>query len=186
MSTIIGLDLAGSPRRPTGYAIGRLANGNCRVFDYGVVYDDRSLLGILKMAKPRLVVVDSPLTFPRQGWFRRVDIAMKKLGYKVLPPMWKGMQMLVRRAIKIKSLLEEAGIYVLETHPRSAWLSSSCDSPIKAVKRVCENVPESPRSLKKDVVDALVALAVGVEYMRGNAVGVCEKDGCIYLLPKLC
>ncbi|HIP65487.1 MAG TPA: DUF429 domain-containing protein, partial [Pyrodictium sp.] len=118
--------------------------------------------------KPKLVVIDSPLAFPRQGWFRNVDIVMRRLGYKVLPPMWKGMQMLVERAVRIKNLLEEVGIHVLETHPRSAWLASSCNSPIKAVERVCRNVPGDLKALKKDVIDALVALAVGVEYVRGN------------------
>jgi len=173
------------PRRPTGYAIGYLVDDDCTILDYGIIYDDKSLLEVLRV-KPRLVVIDSPLAFPKQGWFRKVDIMMKRLGYRVLPPMWRGMQMLVERAIKIKNLLEEAGIHVLETHPRSAWLASSCESPIEAVKLVCKGVPENLKSLKRDVVDALVALAVGVEYVRGNAVRVCAEDGCIHLLPKLC
>jgi len=158
---------------------------SCIILGYGVVYDDKSLLEVLKV-KPKLVVIDSPLAFPRQGWFRNVDIAMRRLGYKVLPPMWKGMQMLVGRAVRVKNLLEEAGIHVLETHPHSAWQASACDSPIKAVERVCRNVPGDPKTLKKDVVDALIALAVGVEYVRGSAIAVCADDGCIYLLPRLC
>ncbi|HEV09209.1 MAG TPA: DUF429 domain-containing protein, partial [Sulfurihydrogenibium azorense] len=54
---ILGLDLAGSPKRKTGYAY--LENGKLQV---GVLFQDEDILNLAKNFK--LVMIDAPLSLP--------------------------------------------------------------------------------------------------------------------------
>jgi len=78
-----------------------------------------------------------------------------------LPPGWKGMKMLVERAIKIKRELEKDGIEVIETHPSSALKNANYNlSSLINLKNINLN------DLSKDVVDAIVCSAVAWAYVR--------------------
>jgi len=176
-----GVDLAGSPRRPSGVAV--LRNGVAEAF---LVYDSRSLIDSISHA--RVVAVDAPLTLPRRlRGYREVDLALKRMGYRVLPPLWPHMRLLTARGVVLSALLSEAGIVVIETHPRSALRASGCSDPVSALRRLVASL-RSVRmvSRSRHAFDALVCLAVAVAYVRGVAEPVSCSDGTVYLLPKLC
>ncbi len=177
---VAGLDLAGSPRRPSGYAVACSA----KLTDYGIVYADDEVLEKLRGA--RVVAIDAPLSLPKSGrGFRKVDLKLIRMGYRVLPPTMPGMRMLTERAIALAKRLEHEGVKVIETHPRSAWMNSGCGNELEAASKILANVPRGGRLLR-DVVDAIVAAAVAWTYMVGRAVRVEAQDGVIYLLPRLC
>ena len=108
MTTVLGIDLAGSPRRPTGVAIAR----NDRV-RFLTAYLDEEIVNVIVKTKPLIVAIDAPLSMPTRRGMREVDRMMHKLGYPVLPPTFPGMRALTARGMKLFRLLEEAAIRVI-------------------------------------------------------------------------
>lgn len=120
---------------------------------------------IYEVCKDALVIsIDSPLS--HSSGYREVDKAMKRMGYKVLPPSW--MKSLVDRAISLREMFSNA--IVIETHPTSS------------LKNVSINWKEIDRS--KDVVDAIMCALVSLYYYKNKALEISASDGKIYLLPK--
>jgi predicted nuclease with RNAse H fold len=176
-SSVCGLDLAGSPHRPSGYAI---ANRGLLV-GYGLAYSDDDILSRLKSCS--LVAIDAPLSKPlRRGGYREVDVKLLRRGLRVLPLTLPGMRKLVDRALRLKALLESNGLAVIETHPRSAWLNTHCDDPLLAACSILR-CPDNLTPTSPHVVDAIVAAAVAYAYKLGRADAVSANDGTVYLLP---
>ncbi len=175
-----GLDLAGSPSRETGVAVlGGCAP--CRVLELSIVYTDEEILGVLERYRPAVLAIDAPLT-SSAGGYRMVDIEAKKLGFRLLPPSWRGMRMLTMRGIRLAELLTARGFKVVETHPRSALLSAGC-RPEEWARCLdwCVEIGE-PGRLRRHVVDALVSACVAYQYHLGQARIVSAEDGEIVLL----
>jgi len=183
MVVVMGIDLAGSPKRRTGYAILR----ESYVLETGIVYTDKEIIDLVKKYMPRVVAIDSPLSMPIKG-YRKVDIMMKRRGYRVLPPTWPSMKMLVYRAMKlvkeIRSIDREA--IVIETHPLSAFKSSNCSSLYELLTKasITDNIDAD--TLSNDERDGLIAALVAYYYSLGKHVSIKAVNGEIYLLPPIC
>ncbi len=180
MVVVAGLDPSGSSRRPSGLAI---------LYDEHVVflstlYSDRDIVDTVKRYKPVVVAIDSPLSHSIRG-YREVDLVMKRMGYRVLPPSWRSMRMLIDRSIKLMNAFLSIGIGVIETHPLSALRSSGCRDWIELTRKLLPNFKPSPR-LPRDAVDALIAALVAKAYVEGTALSISARDGVIYLLPRVC
>lgn len=176
-SIVSGIDLAGSPKRPTGIAI---VKEGVLVFVDKVFYDGE-IIDILTNYNVCLTAIDAPLSLAKS--YRKVDIAMKKRGYKVLPPGWRGMKVLTLRAIRLKRVLESLGIHVIETHPSSAVRSSGLHDIVKLISFFVRVNDWSFMSKGKDVIDAVIAACVAWSYVKCKTLIVKEVDGEIYLLP---
>ncbi|WFO75229.1 DUF429 domain-containing protein [Desulfurococcaceae archaeon MEX13E-LK6-19] len=186
MVTLCGLDLAGTPRRSSGIAVISIQYDKAKLLEVTTLYTDDEILDYILSLNPTVVAIDSPLSLPPKGkWFRDVDIEMKKRGYPVLPPRWKSMEMLTLRAIEIKDKLENHGIRVIETHPKSALRSSNCRNVLEALEAAGVEY-HITKKLSRDEEDAVIASLVALFYQRGRAVVVKSIDGEIHLLPKLC
>ncbi len=175
----MGIDPSGSPRRPSGVAV--LADKQAVYI--GLARRDEEILDVAASYKPVAAAIDSPLSHA-EG-YRRVDIAMKKAGFPVLPPGWRGMRMLVERSLGLAAKLSSMGIVVIETHPRSALRASGCGSPEEAAEKMGVEVPRL-RGLRRDAVDAVIAALVAQAYVEDRAAVIEDVDGRIYLLPRLC
>ncbi|MEM0342439.1 MAG: DUF429 domain-containing protein [Desulfurococcus sp.] len=175
-----GIDLAGSPRNPTGVALIK-HNGGARIVFIGVLYSDGEIIDLLGVFKPNIVALDAPLT-PGHG-YREVDLLLLNNGYRVLPPGWRGMRLLYERAVRLTRILCNMGIKVVETHPRSALKSSGCRNIYELVGKL--SLP-ARTGLTRDEEDALIASIVAMEYARGEAVSFKAPDGEIFLLKPLC
>lgn len=57
---VIGIDLAGSPKRPTGLCILR-----DMIVETHVVYSDEDILDFVRETQPSLVPIDAPLSLPK-------------------------------------------------------------------------------------------------------------------------
>ena len=86
---VAGVDLAGSPARPTGVCI--LTGDRART---QLAFDDAEILDIIRSADPELVPIDAPLSLPpgrrdigdRNGeHFRPCDRELQRLGNPLLP-----------------------------------------------------------------------------------------------------
>ncbi|HNT33181.1 MAG TPA: DUF429 domain-containing protein, partial [Candidatus Aminicenantes bacterium] len=56
---VLGLDLAGSPRRPTGTCVLRALGA-----ETGILFDDAQIEALAARVRPDLIVVDAPLNLP--------------------------------------------------------------------------------------------------------------------------
>ena len=79
---VIGIDLAASSRKPTGWAT--LKNQNVKT---QLLYTDKEILENTLQNHPELIAIDAPLSLPKNGeFFRKTDKEMIRKGYRVLPP----------------------------------------------------------------------------------------------------
>lgn len=115
ISCLIGLDLAGKSKNPSGIVILEGRNLTAKT-----VYTDNEILQIIENNKPDLIAVDAPLSFPLQGFLRKADRDMIKHGYRVLPPKLTFMNELTSRAVKLNKLIEEKQYRTIEVHPTSS------------------------------------------------------------------
>ncbi len=124
---VLGIDLAGSPKRPTG--ICRLTGLTASTRE---VFSDEE---ILESAAPdvRLVAIDAPLSLPRgrcclrddcdcagRAHFRECDTELRTLGIRFFPITLGPMRMLTRRGMQLKDEFEKRGFEVVETFPGGA------------------------------------------------------------------
>ncbi|RLJ07257.1 MAG: hypothetical protein DRP12_02595 [Candidatus Aenigmatarchaeota archaeon] len=108
---VIGIDLAGKPKNPTGvYILNKEKRGL-------VLYTDEEILEVVRRENPDLIAIDAPFQMPKSGWWRDSDLALKKAGFRPLSPKFPGMQPLVRRAERLLKLLKP--YRVIEVFPRA-------------------------------------------------------------------
>ncbi len=127
-SRIVGIDLSGSERRCSGWA---LLQGDMVVT--GRLRTTEEILRYTLASKPALVSIDSPLTLPagrdrvsdecqcRQlGISRCCERELRRRGISVYWCLIKSMQALTRRGIEIATKLKDAGVNVIESYPGAA------------------------------------------------------------------
>ncbi len=176
-----GLDPSASPKKSSGLAFLE-PSSSLLIF---LLRTDQEIISTVKKYMPKIIAIDSPLSHAKG--YRKVDILMKKHGYKVLPPSWPAMRKLVDRSIKLTSIFEKLGIKVIETHPRSALRSSNC----RSFKDLLSSLGYSEISkiadfLNQDEKDAIIASFVALYYDLGETVVFRAEDGEVYLLPRIC
>jgi predicted nuclease with RNAse H fold len=122
--TVLGLDLAGSPRRPTGVCILRGVQ-----VEAAVVYTDEDILRVVDQSRPELVPIDAPLSLPAGrktihdragGHFRPCDRALRGLGIRFFPITIGPMRMLTERGMGLRDRIEEMGCRAVECFPGAA------------------------------------------------------------------
>jgi len=111
---IIGIDLAGTPKNPSG-----LAFWKNKTVKACLLHDDREILENITKNNPALIAIDAPFCLPQEGLLRKADREMISRGYRVFPPALATMRMLTLRAIKLNKLIGKKGYNVIEVHPTS-------------------------------------------------------------------
>lgn len=122
--TVVGVDLAGSPRRPTGVCVLRGLTACTRV-----AYGDDEILGLIREARPALVPIDAPLTLPagrksihdRNGeHYRPCDRELQRRGLRFFPVTLGPMRMLTERGLRLRAEVESLGFRAVECFPGAA------------------------------------------------------------------
>ncbi|PMP77972.1 MAG: DUF429 domain-containing protein [Sulfurihydrogenibium sp.] len=182
---ILGLDLAGSPKRKTGYAY--LENGKLQV---GVLFQDEDILNLAKNFK--LVMIDAPLSLPEGRLsleeigphFRECDIKLREMGIKFFPLTLGPMRMLTKRAISIKDTLSKEGIHSIETFPGGLYDIYKVNRKEKdAIKNLYKKLGFylEERDYFQDELDAVACLISGIRYVSSKAIILDGKDGLIVI-----
>lgn len=121
---IVGIDLAGSPRRPTGVCILRGMRAQTHV-----AYSDEEILRSVEEAKPDLVPIDAPLSLPggrttihdRSGeHLRACDRELLRRRIRFFPITLGPMRLLTERGMALRARLEAMGFRVVECYPGAA------------------------------------------------------------------
>ncbi len=185
---IAGIDLAGSPRRPTGVCILRGLSAQTHI-----AFADDDILQWITQAKPDLVPIDAPLTLPpgrtsihdRTGeHFRACDREMQLLGIRFFPITIGPMRMLTERGIALRKKIETLGYRVVECYPGAAqdiWglprQHRDRAGLLAGLRKL--GVNGLPAELTGDELDGVTAALVGRWFLQGKGEMVGGAEGII-------
>ncbi|MBS3815870.1 MAG: DUF429 domain-containing protein [Hadesarchaea archaeon] len=177
---IIGVDLAGKEDNPTGVSI--LDKDK---IDTLTIKTDSELLEICKSNEPKVIAIDSPLSFPKnKKGLRKADSELVSRGHKVLPPGFGGMRFLTERGIQLAKKLRKQNLKVIEVHPRTSgkilFNSSNREDWIASLKKKEWDLNED---INEHEVDAILAALTGLLYLKGKVEKVGEEGEKI-IIPK--
>lgn len=187
---IVGIDLTGSEKRATGWALmdGAQAETKC-------LRTDAELIRETITAKPDLVSIDSPLSFPEgvtdpdhvgdSPIYRKCELALKRMGISVFWCLLPTMKGLTTRGMRLANALREAGLNVIESYPGAA-------QDVLGIPRKGSSLEELKRGLHRagisgefvtgkvthDEVDAVTSALVGLFYQADEyiALGMPAED----------
>jgi uncharacterized protein YprB with RNaseH-like and TPR domain/predicted nuclease with RNAse H fold len=197
--TVVGIDLSGSAKRPTGWALLRGQH-----VETMLLRTDDELIQKTLATKPDLVSIDSPLTLPtgrhctsdscwcrKHGIVREAERQLRRWGVSVFWCLLPSMQGLTNRGMSLAREFRERGVKVIESFPGAA--QDVLQIPRKKTSR--EELREGLLSLglqgefrhslvSHDELDAITSALVGYFYLSGDyeAVGT-EQEGVI-IIPK--
>jgi predicted nuclease with RNAse H fold len=193
--TVVGIDLAGSPKRNTGICTLR---GN-RIIACEIVYTDEEILAHVERAQPHLIAIDAPLNLPpgrkriedRNGeHFRPCDRALLERGIRFFPITLGPMRLLTKRGIALKKKFRRRGYDVIEMFPGAAqdvWGIARKQDGLGKLRRGLEKL--GLRGLDKrmngDQLDAVTGALVGKLYLEGRAEVLGNFDEGAIAIPKL-
>lgn len=192
MNSYIGIDLAGSPRRPSGICI-LDDKMNAQTF---LAYSDYEIIKIVKNAEPLVIAIDAPLFLPkgRKSLSERENIHLRscdrellKMGIKFFPITLGPMRMLTERGIKLRTILEGLGYKVIETYPGAA--QDILGIPRKKDLMGLENglieigVKMRKRNLSGDELDAITCALVAKMYFENKYSALGIPDEGYMILP---
>jgi len=181
---IIGIDLAGKEKNPTGLAILKDRRVETRL-----IYTDEEILEAVNAAKPSIVAIDAPLKPPKKGILRKGDLELIKKGYRVFPPGLPAMKTLTLRAIGLNKLIKKSGIKTVEVHPTSTRKVLSM--PTKNWKEIQEIFKKlglggtlEERTLTRHELDAITAALTAYLHLQGLTESVGDNEEGWIIVPK--
>ena len=182
---VFGIDLAGSSRNPTGWAM--IKGKAVKIF---LLYKDREILENIVRNNPALIAIDAPLSLPKKGeFFRKADREMIRKGYKLLPPNFPAMRKLALRAIRLNRLIEEKSYKAIEVHPTST--RKALQMPLKDWKTIQEAQNTlglkgelETRPLATHEIDAITAALTAVLHLKRQTDQIGDNEEGYIILPK--
>ncbi len=174
---VVGVDLAGSPRRPTGVCILRGLRAQTHI-----AFTDEEILTWIARARPDLVPIDAPLSLPagrptideRSGpHFRACDLELRRRGIRFFPITLGPMRMLTQRGLTLKAKVEKLGYRVVECYPGGAqdvWGLPRQHRDRPGLRRGLEamGIRGLAEVMTGDELDAVTAALVGRQFLLGR------------------
>ena len=197
ISTVVGIDLAGSEKRNTGFC--RLRGNQAKVC---VLHTDDEILQALGDGV-RVAAIDAPLSLPwgrcclkddcpcaGKAHFRVCDLELRALKIKFFPITLGPMRQLTLRGLRLKGVLESRGIQVFETYPGAAqdlW-GIPRQKDLEGLRRGLERFQvkgnwQGP-GVTKDELDALTCALVARDHLRGRTMIIGDPAEGLMVLPK--
>ncbi len=197
MAKIIGIDLAGSPRRETGFCV--LEEDRIRT---KVLKEDEEIIGSTVEEKPELTAIDAPLSLPKgrcclrddcpcrgRGHLRNCDRDLIKLKIRFFPLTLGPMRSLTQRGMMMKKVLEQRGLTVVEVYPGGAQDIWGIPRKQKGVKLLRYNLKQmgvvgiEEKSTHHEL-DAVTCALVGKLYLDGNFILLGDPEEGQIVMPR--
>jgi hypothetical protein len=195
MGNVVGVDLAGSEKRDTGFCV-LDAQMECST---AVLHTDAEILRKTLAARPEVVSIDAPLFLPRgraslekkgPPHFRECDRELLRMHIKFFPISLGPMRMLTARGMRLRASFEARDLEVIESFPGA--IQDILGIPRKQVGlRALESglVREGVRwkepvaSRTGDELDAATSALVGLMYVRNEYRAIGDPDEGLMILP---
>ncbi len=194
----VGLDLAGSPNRPTGACV---IDNRLRVL-CSVLHSDKEILEFVRESRTKFVAVDAPLALPKgrhclgehcrgRAHFRACDRVLMRMGIKFFPITIGPMRTLTARGIRLTKMLKRLRVQVFETYPGAA--QDLLDIPrkqygLQALQQSLEGIgctgDIAKRDLTGDELDAINCALVARDYARGSYLAIGDPSEIMMILPR--
>ena len=195
-SCVVGIDLAGSPKRDTGV---------CRILNLQhltttVLHSDLEILEFVREARPALVVVDAPLSLPRGRrtiddrsgpHFRECDRELLRRKVPFFPITLGPMRMLTARGMTLAEKLSRSGLPGLEGYPGGSQDLLGLPRKKAGLELLQRRLRSrglrgdlARRTLTGDELDAVTIAWVGWNYQRGKGVLIGDPAEGLMLLPE--
>lgn len=182
----LGIDLAASEERPSGYCILSSRDLSCET---GIAKRDEELLRLALGARPRVVAIDAPLSLAADGGpFRKCDLEARKRGFMVLPLSMPSMAKLTSRGIELKRSLEERGFEVIEVFPTGGFRALGIVPPKRGIGKALEGLRriglriEGAKSVHE--LDAVMAAYTAFKYFVGEAEVLGDPAEGVIVFPR--
>ena len=194
---VVGIDLAGSEKRPTGICL--LEERQAEV---SVLYKDEEILQAIGQ-EVIAIAIDAPLSLPRgrcclrddcqcvgKAHFRACDLELRNMKIKFFPITLGPMRRLTLRGLALKEKLEKRGFRVFETYPGAAqdiW-EIPRQKDLEGLKQGLKRFRVRGNWLKPDVtkheLDALTCALVARDYLKGDTIAIGDPTEGLMILPK--
>jgi uncharacterized protein len=176
--TIIGIDLAGSPKRNTGMCTMR----SSRILRWATLHTDDEILSYVADELPSVIAIDAPLTLPpgrktiddRNGeHFRPCDRELLKRGIRFFPVTLGPMRTLTKRGMTLAKKLRKFQCDVIEIYPGAAqdvWNIARKQDGLNKLRRGLTKlgVRGVDKQMNGDELDAVTGALVGEWFVRGK------------------
>jgi predicted nuclease with RNAse H fold len=176
--TVVGLDLAGVPARPTGFCL--LRGLGVETMD---LYADAEILAAVEDARPDLVAVDAPLSLPpgrssiherNDSHYRLCDLELRRRKIPFFPITLGPMRGLTERGMRLRAELEKRGIRTVEMYPGGAqdvWHIPRAGRDREGLRRglVRLGLKGLRRDCSSHELDAATGALVGRLFLQGRA-----------------
>jgi predicted nuclease with RNAse H fold len=183
MLKVIGIDLTGSEKRPSGVAY---LWDNRLVWTGRIKTDDQLIDSILTMPRPDIVSIDSPLSLPEDPnkIYRECELTLKRRGIGVYWCLLPSMKSLTMRGIHLAASIRSRGIEVIESYPGAAQDILGIPRKGKSIALLREGLDKygivGNLQVSHDELDAITSAIVGQLYLKGQY----EALGCL-IIPKV-
>jgi len=193
----VGIDLAGSIRRPTGACIiDRLLRVRCFV-----LHSDDEILDLVKKSGAKVVAIDAPLALPvgrhclgehcrGREHFRTCDIALRMMGIRFFPISLGPMRILTKRGINLRKRLKRIDVEAIETYPGASQDILGIRRKQHGLRELQEALTElgcegeiTLRQLTGDELDAVSCALVAKDYSEGRCLAIGNPNEIMMFLP---
>jgi uncharacterized protein YprB with RNaseH-like and TPR domain/predicted nuclease with RNAse H fold len=183
---IVGIDLTGSEKRATGWALMEGARVTTKS-----ISTDEDLISETLAAKADIVSIDSPLSLPEMHGslgapiYRKCELALKRMGISVFWCLLPSMEMLTRRGMKLATQLRTLGVRVIESYPGAAQDMLGIPRKKASLEELKWGLSRSgikgeflTAKITHDEVDAITSALVGLFFLGGDymALGTATED----------
>lgn len=196
MPRVVGIDLTGSERRATGWA---LLDG--AVATTKAIHSDEELLHETLKSNPDVVSIDSPLSLPggvtdpdnvgTAPIYRRCELALKRMGISVFWCLLPTMKSLTMRGMRLVSQLRGLGLQVIESYPGAAQdllgiprKGASLEELRHGMGRIGIRGEYLTGKVSHDEVDAITSALVGLFYLADDYIALGTTEENYLIVPR--
>ena len=177
--SVVGLDLAGVEGRPTGLCVLKDMRA-----ETSLVYTDKEVLQRTEESKPEIVAIDAPLSLPagRESIEQRTPVHLRECdkellrrGIKFFPITLGPMRKLTNRGIKLRGILENKHLRVIEVYRGGAQDVLGIPRKQQGLKRLRMGLEKVGivglnSRMSDHELDAVTCALVGKLFLEGKSV----------------
>lgn len=197
----VGIDLTGNEKKPSGWAV----LCGCKAITKPICTDDELISESLKY-KPKVVSIDSPLSYPagrdctdpncdcrKYGITRYCERLLSSFDIGVYPCLIPSMEKLTNRGIVLANKFRDLGVEVIESYPGVAQDILSIRRKQKGLEHLKNSYKNfgitgeyfTAQKVSHDELDAICSALVGLFYLNGQYVSLGNAEEDYLIVPSV-